>query len=58
MMPSIVAKMEALHERHEEVQALLGDSQTIADQERYRALSRESAQLSDVSICFTDWQQV
>ena len=25
MKPSIVAKLEALHERHEEVQALLGD---------------------------------
>ncbi|STM14685.1 peptide chain release factor 1 [Escherichia coli] len=30
MKPSIVAKLEALHERHEEVQALLGDAQTIA----------------------------
>ena len=58
MKPSIVAKLEALHERHEEVQALLGDAQTIADQERFRALSREYAQLSDVSRCFTDWQQV
>ncbi len=58
MKPSIVAKLEALHERHEEVQALLGDAQTIADQERFRALSREYAHLSDVSRCFTDWQQV
>ncbi len=58
MKPSIVAKLEALHERHEEVQALLGDAQTIADQDRFRALSREYAQLSDVSRCFTDWQQV
>ncbi|MBD4721685.1 peptide chain release factor 1, partial [Enterobacter hormaechei] len=46
MKPSIVAKLEALHERHEEVQALLGDAGTIADQERFRALSREYAQLS------------
>ncbi|MDB8979462.1 alternative ribosome rescue aminoacyl-tRNA hydrolase ArfB, partial [Parabacteroides merdae] len=58
MKPSIVAKLEALHERHEEVQALLGDAGTIADQDRFRALSREYAQLSDVSRCFTDWQQV
>ncbi|EHC69061.1 Peptide chain release factor 1, partial [Salmonella enterica subsp. enterica serovar Minnesota str. A4-603] len=70
MKPSIVAKLEALHERHEEVQALLGDAGIIADQDRFRALSRESAytgpldgsreyaQLSDVSRCFTDWQQV
>lgn len=26
--------------------------------ERFRALSREYAQLSDVSKCFTDWRQV
>lgn len=58
MKPSIVAKLEALHERREEVQALLGDAQTIADQERFRVLSREYAQLSNVSRCFTDWQQV
>lgn len=32
MKPSIVAKLEALHERHEEVRALLGDAGTIADQ--------------------------
>ena len=40
MKPSIVAKLEALHERHEEVQALLGDAQTIADQERFREIGR------------------
>lgn len=57
MKPSIVAKLEALHERHEEVQALLGDAATIADQERFRALSREYAQLADVSRCFQQWQQ-
>jgi peptide chain release factor 1 len=43
MKPSIVAKLEALYERHEEVQALLGDAATIADQDRFRALSREYA---------------
>ena len=58
MKPSIVAKLEALYERHEEVQALLGDAATIADQDRYRALSREYAQLGDVSRCYTDWRQV
>ena len=57
MKPSIVAKLEALQERHEEVQALLGEADIIADQERFRALSREYAQLSDVSRCFLQWQQ-
>ncbi len=58
MKPSIVAKLEALLERHEEVQALLGDASIIADQERFRALSREYAQLTDVTRCFKEWQQV
>ncbi|ACR68750.1 peptide chain release factor 1 [Edwardsiella ictaluri] len=58
MKPSIVAKLEALQERHEEVQALLGDAGVIADQDRFRALSREYAQLTDVSHCFLAWRQV
>jgi len=58
MKTSIVAKLEALQERHEEVEAMLGDAGVIADQERFRALSREYAQLTDVSRCFRDWQQV
>jgi peptide chain release factor 1 len=58
MKSSIVAKLEVLQERHEEVQALLGDAEVIADQTRFRALSREYAQLSDVSRCFLQWQQV
>ncbi|MGL4860434.1 MAG: peptide chain release factor 1 [Enterobacteriaceae bacterium] len=57
MKPSIVAKLEALQQRHEEVQALLGDAATIADQERFRALSREYAQLTDVTDCFRLWRQ-
>ncbi len=58
MKTSIVAKLEALQERHEEVEAMLGNAAVIADQERFRALSREYAQLSDVTRCFRDWQQV
>ncbi|MEC5321149.1 peptide chain release factor 1 [Brenneria populi subsp. brevivirga] len=58
MKPSIVAKLEALQERHEEVQALLGESSVIADMDRYRALSREYAQLTDITRCFQQWRQV
>lgn len=57
MKPSIVTKLEALQERHEEIQALLGDPSIIADQKRFRALSREYAQLTDVTQCFKAWQQ-
>ncbi|MBS9443401.1 peptide chain release factor 1 [Photorhabdus heterorhabditis] len=58
MKPSIVAKLEALQERHEEVLAHLGDASVIADQERFRALSREYAQLTDVTNCFKTWRTV
>ncbi|WP_033568830.1 peptide chain release factor 1 [Dickeya undicola] len=57
MKSSIVAKLEALQERHEEVQALLGEPSVIADMDRFRALSREYAQLTDITLCFQRWQQ-
>lgn len=58
MKRSIVAKLEALQERHEEVEAMLGDAGVIADQQRFRALSREYSQLTDVTRCFCQWQQI
>ncbi|MEQ1974712.1 MULTISPECIES: peptide chain release factor 1 [unclassified Xenorhabdus] len=58
MKPSIVAKLEALQERHEEVLAHLGDAEVISDQERFRALSKEYAQLTDVTNCFKAWKSV
>ncbi|TKI05590.1 peptide chain release factor 1 [Martelella alba] len=58
MKPSIVAKLEALQERREEVEVMLGDADIISDQERFRALSREYAQLNDVTASFQRWRQV
>lgn len=58
MKTSIVTKLETLQERHEEVEVLLGDASIIADQHRFRMLSREYAQLTDISHCFRQWQQV
>lgn len=57
MKPSIVAKLEALQERYEEIQAHLADAGVIADQGRC-ALSKEYAQLTDVAKCFTAWRTV
>src|SRR5699024_7301417 len=57
MKPSIIAKLEALQERYEEVQALLGNAEVIADQNRFRSLSKEFAQLIDVVQCFQRWLQ-
>ncbi|MGK2889332.1 MAG: peptide chain release factor 1 [Candidatus Malihini olakiniferum] len=58
MKPYIVAKLEALQERYEEIQALLGEPSVISDMERFRVLSREYAQLTDITRCFKCWQQV
>lgn len=48
MKDSVVAKLENLVERFDEVQALLGDPEVIGNQEKFRALSKEFSQLEDV----------
>jgi len=55
--PSLLRKLEALNERHEEVSALLGDAQTIVDQERFRALSQEYAELEGTIACYRRYRQ-
>ncbi|HYQ71740.1 MAG TPA: peptide chain release factor 1 [Gammaproteobacteria bacterium] len=57
MQPSIIRKLEQVTERHEEVSALLSDADTIADQERYRSLSVEYAQLTPIVDTFAAWRQ-
>ncbi|WP_392551482.1 peptide chain release factor 1 [Orbus wheelerorum] len=56
MKPSIIAKLEVLTERFEEVQALLSDPSVISDQDRFRSLSKEYSQLTDVVKCFEQWK--
>jgi peptide chain release factor 1 len=55
---SLLAKLDTLTDRHEEVSALLGDSEIIADQDRFRDLSREYAELEAVVKCYADFSQV
>ena len=57
MQPSVIRKLEQIVERHEEVSALLSDADTISDQERYRSLSVEYAQLTPIVDTFIAWQQ-
>ena len=57
MKESVSRKLESLAERFEEVQALLSDSTVIADQERFRALSKEYAQLEPTIECFQRFRQ-
>jgi len=54
---SIINKLEQIEERHTEVSALLADAETIADQNRYRNLSVEYAQLTPVVESFRSWKQ-
>ena len=57
MKPSIRAKLENLSERLQEINALLSDPDTIADQNKFRALSQEYAELNPVIGCFEKYEQ-
>jgi peptide chain release factor 1 len=57
MKPSIQAKLESVRERHEEIAALLGDPDTISNQERFRSLSKEYSQLEPIVNAFSNYQQ-
>ena len=58
MKASLLSKLETLSERHEEVSALLGDAEIIADQNRFHDLSREYAELENVVRCYGEFAQV
>ncbi|HCK80026.1 MAG TPA: peptide chain release factor 1 [Candidatus Competibacter sp.] len=58
MNPSVLAKLERLAARHEEVSALLAESDIIGDNDRFRALSMEYAQLEPVVNGFHGYRRV
>ena len=49
MLPTLRRKLEALSERRDELERLLSDPGVIADNDRFRAYSREFAQLEPVA---------
>ena len=57
MKQSLLHKLEALCARHEEIASLLADIEVINDQDRFRNLSMEYAQLEDVVSNFNAYQQ-
>ena len=57
MKPSIHSKLESLAERLEEINALLADSGVIANQQKFRALSQEYAQLNPVVGTFSRYRK-
>ncbi|WP_444994728.1 peptide chain release factor 1 [Aliikangiella sp. IMCC44359] len=58
MKDSIIRKLEGLAERYEEVGHLLGDPETISNQNRFRELSKEYSQLEEVVAAFNRYQQI
>ena len=56
MKPSILSKLENLSERLQEVSALMSDADVISDQNRFRELSQEYAQLKPVVDTFEEYQ--
>ena len=56
MKPSIQTRLEQLSDRFEEVSGLLSDPGVIADQNRFRDLSREFAEIEPIIQCFRAWQ--
>ena len=55
MKESILQKLETLGERYTEVGHLLSDGEVIADQNRFRDLSKEYAELEPVVKCYEQY---
>ena len=58
MKPSVLNKLDQLLDRYEELSALLSDAETINDQEKFRALSKEFAEIEPVVKCYGDYRRV
>ena len=58
MKSSIEDKLNQLVDRHEEVGALLSDPDVISDQNRFRELSQEYAEIEPVVETFQRWTQL
>ena len=58
MKASLLAKLEGLSERIQEVDALLGSPEVIADQPRFRSLAKERAELDPVVARFDEYRSI
>jgi peptide chain release factor 1 len=58
MKASILDKLDKLHERYSEVSALLSDPDTIVNQNKFRDLSREYAELEPVVKTYSQYRTV
>ena len=55
MKDSIRSRLEQISDRFEEITALLGDAETINDQQRFRDFSQEYARLNPIVNCFRQY---
>src|SRR6195952_4420690 len=58
MKASLLNKLDVLSDRFEELTALLGDAEVISDQTRFRAYSREYAEVEPVIQAYRQLQKV
>ena len=56
MKDSILERLSSLDDRFEEIGHLLSDPEIIADQNRFRDLSKEYARLEEIVKDFNDYQ--
>ncbi|MEX2575448.1 MAG: peptide chain release factor 1 [Halofilum sp. (in: g-proteobacteria)] len=57
MKDSIRHRLEQVRERHEEIERLLADPDVIGDHARFRSLSQEYAQTTELVNLFGAWEQ-
>jgi peptide chain release factor 1 len=58
MKASLLNKLDILHDRFDELTALLGDAEVIAEQARFRAYSREYAEVEPVVRAYREFCKV
>ncbi|MBI1423362.1 MAG: peptide chain release factor 1 [Gammaproteobacteria bacterium] len=58
MKDSLRNKLQHLSERLEEINALLSEPDIISNQNKFRSLSQEHAQLSPIVSCYKDYEDV
>ena len=58
MKDSIRAKLDNLKDRFDELEALLSDAEIIADQNKFRGLSKEYAELEEIVKNYNRFREV
>jgi hypothetical protein len=58
MKASLLNKLDILQDRFEELTALLGDGEVISDQTKFRAYSKEYAEVEPIVAAYGQWLKV